>query len=402
MVAFSPFEVELWMDKYEVTAKYNIAETCCDSISIKELLEHAGMTPEEFVNEKGGVFERRMTYGDIPGPSELRANIASLFNAEAGIKGENIVVTQGAIAANFLTLLSLCKPGDHVVCVDPTYQQLIETPASFGATVSKWTLKSEEDWLPNVSDLKKLLTLKTNLVIINNPNNPTGRFIPTKTLLEIVEAIKAHAAPGCVLFSDEVYRPIFHHQDEELPVSVLELGYPHAVVSGSLSKAYSLAGLRIGWLASNDESIVKAAILRRDYNIISCSQISSRLASIALNPTVRPKIVRRNLELVNTNRLILEEWVARQEGRVTWVVPNAGTTALLNLGEGSGKDGDDVKFSEELFEKTGVMVVPAGLCFGVRNHLRIGYVSSTETLTEGLELLGPFLENWQRKRVEEK
>lgn len=94
---------------------------------------------------------------------------------------------------------------------------------------------------------------------------------------------------------------------------------------------------------------------RRDYNIISCSQISSRLASIALNPTVRPKIVRRNLELVNTNRLILEEWVARQEGRVTWVVPNAGTTALLNLGEGSGKDGDDVKFSEELFEKTGVV-----------------------------------------------
>lgn len=168
---------------------------------------------------------------------------------------------------------------------------------------------------------------------------------------------------------------------------------------------------------------------RRDYNIISCSIISSRLAAIALDPNVRPKIVQRNVELANTNRLILEEWVAKQGGRLAWTVPNAGTTALLNLGEGAGKHGDDVKFCKELFEETGVvsllpiltksrggsirvltrplscltssqMVVPAGLCFGVKNHLRIGYVSSTETLKEGLALMGPFLESWQKQRVE--
>jgi aspartate/methionine/tyrosine aminotransferase len=237
---------------------------------------------------------------------------------------------------------------------------------------------------------------------LNNPNNPTGQLIPTQTLLSIIDLVKKHAAPECVIMwcvvfmlplekdrtdrsrplacSDEVYRPLFHDDVEEIPASILELGYPHAVATGSLSKAYSLAGLRVGWLASNDRKITDAAYLvrfsfalayflrdplfpyltgsdpsiflqRRDYNIISVATIDDHLASLALSPTTRSKIVNRNVALTSTNRRLVEAWVAAQEGRITWVAPNAGTTAILHLGEGV----DDETFCERLQQETGVV-----------------------------------------------
>lgn len=236
---------------------------------------------------------------------------------------------------------------------------------------------------------------------LNNPNNPTGQLIPTQTLLSIIDLVKKHAAPECVIMwcvvfmlplekgtsdrssfacSDEVYRPLFHNDVEEIPASILELGYPHAVATGSLSKAYSLAGLRVGWLASSDRKITDAAYLvrfsfalasflrdplftyltgsdlsiflqQRDYNIISVSTIDDHLASLALSPTTRSKIVNRNVALASTNRRLVEAWVTAQEGRITWVAPNSGTTAILHLGEGV----DDETFCERLQQETGVV-----------------------------------------------
>ncbi|KAF3357544.1 hypothetical protein VdG1_03332 [Verticillium dahliae VDG1] len=172
MVRLAPFEVERWMDEYERTpGVINIAETCAASISIDELValseDKSGKSPIDT--------STCLVYGAIPGSEALRSNIASQHE---NLSSENVLITQGAIAANFLTLYALVGPGDHVICVYPTYQQLYSVPRSLGADVTLWKLTAENGFVPDVAELEALVRPNTKMIIINNPNNPTGASIP--------------------------------------------------------------------------------------------------------------------------------------------------------------------------------------------------------------------------------
>lgn len=151
------------MDEYEVTAKYNIAETCCASISVNELREISENKDEEVVD-----LSTALTYGEIRGSMNLRGNLARLYSSKAGspLHTDNILIQPGAIAANYLVLYSLIGPGDHVICHYPTYQQLYDVPVSFGAEVDLWKAKPENEWQPDVEELKKLVKPNTKLIII--------------------------------------------------------------------------------------------------------------------------------------------------------------------------------------------------------------------------------------------
>lgn len=238
MVKFAPFEVERWMDTYETKAEFDLAETCALSIKLRDLIEYSAKDGEPPL-EQSDVFDGKLGYGHITGSPKLRKHIAACYAPSSGITADNVLVTQGAIAANFLSILGLVDRSDHVVVVSPSYQQLQELPRTFGANVSLWQLKPEEGWEHRIEALDELLTPKTKLVIINNPNNPTGAAISTDTLKAIHQSVKRKAAADAMIMCDEVYSPLWHSmpEGEDVPASILDLGFDNVLATGSLSKA---------------------------------------------------------------------------------------------------------------------------------------------------------------------
>ncbi|RXG43525.1 hypothetical protein VDGE_01112 [Verticillium dahliae] len=390
MVGLAPFEVERWMDEYERTpGVINIAETCAASISIDELValseDKSGKSPIDT--------STCLVYGAIPGSEALRSNIASQHE---NLSSENVLITQGAIAANFLTLYALVGPGDHVICVYPTYQQLYSVPRSLGADVTLWKLTAENGFVPDVAELEALVRPNTKMIIINNPNNPTGASIPRSVLAALVGTARAR---DMTILSDEVYRPLFHalHDDAgaAVPPSITGLGYDKVIATGSMSKAYALAGLRIGWAASPSAALLARLASARDYTTISVSRLDDQVAAYALAPPVRAPLLRRNVALARTNRALVEAFVDAHAGVCSWVRPSAGTTAFLRF-ERDGAPVDDVAFARDVLDRTKVFFVPGSKCFGdggdFKGYVRIGYVCHTEVLKEGLEKLGGYLE----------
>ncbi|UKZ75836.1 hypothetical protein TrVFT333_003531 [Trichoderma virens FT-333] len=390
MVRFERFEVEQWMDTYETTpGVLNVAETCAESVSIDELMQ---LSEDKAVNPLRT--STVLTYGAIRGSSTLRERIAALYEGDQ-LSAENVIITQGAIAANFLVFYGLIGPGDHVICVYPTYQHLFSVPESLGAEVSLWRLRPEQGFVPDVDELEKLVKANTKMIVINNPNNPTGVPIPRDVVYKIVDFAKAR---GIMILSDEVYRPLFHDGIENnaaMPPSVADLGYEKAIVTGSLSKAYSLAGIRVGWIASGDKTIVERLAEARHYTAISVSQLDDQVASYALSPAVREPLLKRNIQLAKRNADMLKAFVEAHSSLCSWVAPSAGTTAFIQFHVG-GAPVDDVAFCRDVLDKTKVFFVPGSHCFGrgqdFAGYVRVGFVGSTAVLAEALQKLGVYVE----------
>ncbi|KAH8899194.1 PLP-dependent transferase [Thozetella sp. PMI_491] len=393
MVGIEPFEVEQWMDRYEQTpGVLNIAETCAASVSIDELV---GMCKDE--TAPGPLtLSTKLTYGAIRGSEQLRQRVASQLGRDAvePLSPESIVITQGAIAANFLVFYSLVGPGDHVVCVHPTYAQLYAVPRSLGAEVSLWELKPEHGYIPNVSELERLIRANTKLIVVNNPNNPTGSTIPAPVLKAIVALARTR---GITVLADEVYSPLYHTlpDGQTPPSSVLSFGYDKTIATGSMSKAYALAGIRLGWIGSRDAAIIDLVLKARDYTTISVSQLDDQVACYALSDAVFPSLMQRNIALARSNLARLSAFVDKYSSTCSWVKPTAGTTALVQFRK-RGQPVDDPAFVLEVLGKTKVLFLPAGPCFGegkkFRGFVRIGYVCHSEVLTEALKRLGQFVE----------
>ncbi|KAK6077062.1 aspartate aminotransferase [Seiridium cupressi] len=361
MVKIPPFDVEQWMDKYETTpGVLNIAETCCASVSVDDL---RGFNKREDAPQPLDL-SRKMTYGVILGSAELRQNITNLYRTEGdveGISNSSVVVTQGAIAANHLVFYSLVGPGDHVISVFPTYQQLYAVPESLGAEVSLWRLKAEDEFVPDVQTLRELIKSNTKMIVINNPNNPTGAVIPIETLKKIAEVAREH---DIILFSDEVYRPLFHSVEaDKIPPSALSLGWDKTVVTSSMSKAWALAGIRLGWVASRDSSIIEKVAVARDYTTISVSQLDDQVARYALSDDVRPQLIERNINLARRNLALLDQFVQNHSDVVSWVKPTAGTTAFIQFRK-AGQPVEDEHFCLDVLNETKVMFLPGRKCFG--------------------------------------
>jgi aspartate/methionine/tyrosine aminotransferase len=376
------------MDAHENNCKYNIAETCCASISIDQLREISEDKTREVFNTS-----RPLTYGAIRGSDELRNNLARLYSAKVTtpLSPDKILTTPGAIQANYLTTYALVGEGDHVICHYPTYQSLYEVPKQMGAEVDLWKGKPENDWVPSIDDLKALIKPNTKLIIINNPNNPTGAILK-KSFLEEIVAVASEK--NILILSDEVYRPIFHSispLDKDFPPSLLSMGYKNVIVTGSMSKAYSLAGIRIGWIASRNQEVIETIASARHYTTISVSYMDEQVAAFALSSSTVHGLLARNIQLAKTNMALLEKFVVKNEDECEWVKPVAGTTAFIKFHR-EGKPVDSRDFCKKLLDKTGVMFTP-GDCFGEewKGYVRIGFVNSTEVIEQGLNEATKFI-----------
>lgn len=366
-----PFAVEEWMNAWEVGAKYNIAETCVDSISMNELFELTGEDKTEFLNR---LCARRLSYGDIEGLPEFRKGVCGLYKT---LNIENIVTTHGASGANHHVFYSLISPGDRVVSIMPTYQQLYSIPESYGADVQILHLSKENNYLPDLEKLRRLVTPKTKMICINNPNNPTGALMSEQMLREIVEI--ARSADAWIL-CDEVYRHL--SQEDGWCPSIVDL-YEKGISASSMSKVFSLAGLRLGWIATHDMSVVKSCLSHRDYNLVSCGVFDEMLAAAALKH--RDKLLERSRKIVRENLQILDDWVG-SEPHVSYVKPKAGTTALVYY----DLDISSYEFCEEMYKKTGAFVTP-GDCFEVPHSMRIGYAYGKQDLIDGLKAISEYI-----------
>jgi len=403
------FAVEQWMNEHETTARWNIAETCVDSLTFGELLELSG-APDEVLRELTAL---KLTYGDIPGSQELRGRIAELYanggaafasvgsgGSAASVAPANVLVTGGAIEANFLVSFALVEPGDTVISVAPTYQQLYAVPQALGAETKILPLRPENGFLPDPEELRHLTDRKTRLICLNNPNNPTGALIDEALLRELLAVAEERNA---WVLCDEVYRGLEHEPGTTAP-SVISL-YERSISTGSMSKVFSLAGLRSGWIVGPPE-VIDLCQKRRDYTTISCGLIDDRLAALAL--AHRDVLLKRNLGIVRGNARLLDQWVA-SEPHLDYVQPRAGTTAFIHYDYPLGS----AELCQAIFDASGAFVVP-GSAFALprqseddspdRGHgvpdfehwFRVGYASSPAVLEGGLAGVSAYLRDLER------
>jgi aspartate/methionine/tyrosine aminotransferase len=365
-----PFGVEQWMNEYETRCDWNLAETCVESLTVAELLETAGLAGS-ILDE---LLPMKLTYGPIEGSGRLRDNVAALY---ADQSRENVLITHGASGANQLAYLTLVEPGDRVVSALPTYQQHYSIPESLGADVRILRLREENGFLPDLDELRELAGGAAKLIVFNNPSNPTGALLD-QALLEQIAAVAD--ACGAYLLCDEVYRGT--DQDGSGTTASAVDVYARGVSTGSMSKAFSLAGLRLGWITAPTD-LIHAVAVHRDYNTISVGMLDDLFASIALEH--KDQILRRSRAIVRDNLAVLDAWVA-SEPCITYVKPRAGTTALLRY----DLDLPSRDLCVRLVEETGVMLTP-GSTLDMEGYLRIGYAVRADVLREGLTRLSHFL-----------
>ena len=364
------FGVERWLYRYENDCELNLAETCVEPLTLGELLKIAGKE-ESLLRE---ILPMKLTYGVIDGTERLRTNVASLYENQ---RAENVLIAHGAIGANALAYETLVEPGDQVISVQPTYQQHYSIPESIGAKVDILRLREENAFLPDLYELRGMITPSLRVLAINNPNNPTGALMDRAFLEKIAQIARSC---GAYVLSDEVYRGT-DQEGDGFTASIADI-YERGISTGSMSKTWSLAGLRLGWIVAPPD-LLRRIEIHRDYNTISVGMLNDLLASTALEN--RGAILKRNHEILRANLALLDAWIA-MEPRLSYVKPKAGTTAWLRI----GVDMTSRDFCLSLLRKTGVLLVPGSALEG-EGYVRIGYATNRDVLAASLARMSTFM-----------
>ena len=368
MVEIAPFGVEEWLNKWEKSATYDISQSTIASLTMKEL---SAMDENKDALSKL-LLSTKLDYGWIEGSPAFKRAVAKLYDhVDEGM----VLQTNGATGANLLAIYSLVKPGDHVIAEFPSYQQLFDIPKSLGAKVDYWFLHEEEGWRPDLTELAALVTSKTKLICLNNANNPTGTVLDREFLSRVVEIAREVNAYVLV---DEVYHPLVGDEDV---CSIVDL-YERGIATDSLSKTYSVPGIRIGWIVTNHELADRLRSFR-DYTMICNGVPNDLLATYVLDH--RQQVLARNRRLVEENWAIYKQWL-KEEPLVSLVAPAGVSTSFPRL---AIKE-DTISFCKRLLKGTGVLLVP-GEAFDAPSHVRLGYCVKKSTLEAGLARLSIFL-----------
>ncbi len=361
------FDLERVQSLYENTVDINLTESGFHPYSLKELLS------EEQLNM---ITETVLGYGQTNGTNELRETIARLYD---NCKEDQIMVTNGTCEANFIACHTLLKKGDEVVMMVPNYMQIWGVVEEMGCNPKAFHLREENHWAPDLEELKSLMSPKTKMIAICNPNNPTGYTLTTAEMKAIVDIASVQDA---WIYSDEVYRGA-ELDGQERP-SFLGM-YDKVVVNGGLSKAYALPGLRLGWLAGPKE-VIYDTWTYSDYTSITAGILSHKVADIALQPTMRMKILERNRSMLNENLKEMERWAQDFKEVINYVPPQAGGMLFMNYNFpiNSTELSDWLRLEKSVF-------ILAGDVFGMDHYFRIGIGSEKDYLCEGLDIMGKAL-----------
>ena len=364
---FKPFLLERWFSKYEHDCEIMMGESGVKPLTLKELLDLTGNTFYDI--------DVKLGYGWSNGLPELRELVAEQYE---DLDADSIVVTNGAIEANFIISNTLLDANSEVVTIFPTYAQLWQVGENLGARVKKWRLLMDNKYKPNIDQLADMIE-NTDLIIINYPHNPTGAVIDKKDLEKICELAEQHNIP---LLSDEIYRGLEYKATDRAPPAV-DLS-ENAISVAGLSKVYGLPGLRIGWLACKNKELLDRIWSFRDFTSICNGVINEKLAAIALQN--RELLRERGLKIAIENFEILKQWVDDHSDVISWVPPKAAVLTMLMY----HFDMDSETFCRGLIEQKSVFVVP-GSCFETEQQFRVGFGYDTERLKIGLQKLSEYI-----------
>jgi aspartate/methionine/tyrosine aminotransferase len=373
-VKIEPFALERWMTAHELSARYDIAESGILPLSTNDLL--AFEKPEERQAILEGLLETPLGYSEASGSLELRTTLAKTYR-DCG--PENILVTTGAIEANFLLFNVLLDPGDHVVAVNPAYQQLNSVPRAVGAEVALWRI-GPESYRYDLDELERLMSPRTRLIVVNTPHNPTGAMLSEEELGRVYGLAES---VGAWLLCDEAYRWLEVPGGDRFAPPAFDYG-PSAISVGTISKPFGLPGLRIGWMTAPAEVVTECWSMR-DYTSLSPGKLSDALAILAFKH--RDRIVERNRKIIGQNLEATKRFVEEHSEFLSWTPPRGGLLALLRY----ELDVPSLELANRLSEECGVMLAP-GSAFGFEHHLRIGIGQDPAVFAEGLRRAGTFID----------
>jgi len=364
----TPFKLERYFARYEFNVKYLLCSSDCESLSVGDLL---ALEPEA----DEGLKRHWLGYTESPGAPSLRQEISRIYT---GIQPEQVLVHSGAEEAIFLFMNAILQPGDHIIVHWPCYQSMFEIARSIGCEVTFWEARLQTDWALDLDELKRSLRPNTRAIIVNTPHNPTGSLMPQADFRALNQLAQER---GIILFSDEVYRELEYDQAERLP-SACDIN-PNAVSLGVMSKAYGLAGLRIGWVVTHNSSVLASMAALKDYTTICSSAPSEYLSELALRQ--RGQIAGRNLQIIHDNLSRLDAFFAERADRFEWVRPKAGPIAFPRL------IGEDVEqFCHQLVTSSGVLLLPGTVYDHPGNHFRLGF--ARKNMPQALAQLEQFLD----------
>jgi aspartate/methionine/tyrosine aminotransferase len=360
-MSFTPFNLEYTQSIWEQQVDINLTESGVHPIRLDALLgDDRGKLDEILATE--------INYPHVNGNPDLRERIAALYDG-AGV--ENVLVTVGAAEANNVIMQTLMEPGDELLTETPTYMQVWGLAANTGHEVKSFRLQSENAWALDVDELEAGLSEKTKIIALVNPNNPTGRIL---TDAEMDAVVAAADKVGAWILADEVYRGAERTREEETPSFFGR--YDKVLALGSMSKAYALPGLRVGWVVGPPDT-VDDIWRRHEYTTITASMLSNLLASHALSPEVRPRLLQRTRDYIRNGFPVLEAWMNSQDGLFSYTPPDASAVSFIRY----HLDINSTELMEKLCREASVFV-GAGDSFGMDHHLRVAFGQERATLED--------------------
>jgi aspartate/methionine/tyrosine aminotransferase len=371
MSDFQPFMMERMMSKFEQDVDFNLSESGVHPILLKELL--GGET--EYINN---FLESDLNYPYVNGIPELRQNIAQLY---IGANPDNVLVTVGAIEANYISTRTLLAAGDEIVILLPNYMQIWGISKNHQYKIKTFHLRENQGWSPDIDQLNDIVSTSTKLIAICNPNNPTG-YILTDNEIDKIVAIADRV--GSWILADEVYRGAERKTDKE---STSFYGrYDKVLAVGSMSKAYGMPGLRIGWVVGPVDTIDEIWA-RHEYTTISATMLSNKLAALALSSGVRPRIIQRTREYIRRGYPVLEQWMNRNKDTFTFTSPQAAAITFVRY----HLEINSTEFEERLRHEKSVLIVP-GDHFGMDHFVRVSFGLPHDYLNAALDRIHDLIE----------
>lgn len=374
MIEFTPFDLEYTQSKWEQVVDFNLTESGVHPIELGALIGEDATFAERLMATE-------INYPHVNGIPSLRENIARLYS---GATVPNVLVTVGAAEANNIIMQTLCQPDDELLTQTPTYKQVWGIALNKGMTVKTFGMNPDNGWAINLDELKANLSPKTKLIAVCNPNNPTG-YIMTEQEMDAVVA--AADSVGAWILADEVYRGAERTQSAE--TASFWGRYDKVIAVGSMSKAYGLPGLRVGWAVAPPD-MTEALWRRHEYTAITATMLSNHLASYALSPEIRPRIIQRTRDYIKKGFPILQAWMDAQNGVFGYVPPQASAITFI-------KYHLDINSTElmEILCKEASVFVGAGDSFGMDGYLRVAFGQEKAVLDEAFSRIQTTIERYQ-------
>jgi aspartate/methionine/tyrosine aminotransferase len=368
-----PFLLDAWLDQYEHNIEFNLAASTGPTWTVNDILALADDdTRYRFLNHK-------LVYSRPAGADSLREAIAAMQRVPV----EAVQIVTGASEALVALMWLAAEPGANVIIPLPGFTTFSALPESLGLETRFYRLRRENGFRIDPDEIKRLADSKTKLILVNSPHNPTGATIDDGGM----EALHDFTAErGIQLVSDEVYHPIYHGRQTKSAARL-----PHATVIADLSKAFSIAGVRTGWIIEHDAQRRQQYWTARAYFSICNTTTGEILSEIAIRK--RDVVLRKSQETATRNLKLLERFMADHRDVFGWIPPQGGMTTFPWL----VSEENDRRFCRAAAGH-GILLAP-GDCFDTPSHFRLGFAAAGDNFSKALDRFGTFVKSWSAKMV---